>query len=171
MVNELISYIPIIIATFALVLSFVNILYTWLVNKRRLEVNLKFNDSTFRFTEELSDIKLELSAFNSGYYTVAIINYEFHVNNRIIEFNTVSDENSDSSPVYTLIQPEGPKLPYILKEGEMTVTKIDAMDLAKVLRYEKLKGKVELSGHYETAQHKIYHSKPISFNIDDWKYY
>ena len=60
-------------------------------------------------------------------------------------------------------------LPHSLKEGEITVTSINAAQLAKALKNKRLKGEVKISGYYETAQNKIYQSKSVEFNIDDWK--
>jgi len=41
--------------------------------------------------------------------------------------------------------------------------------LKKALKNKRLKGEVKISGYYETAQNKIYQSKSVEFNIDDWK--
>lgn len=167
---ELIALATIIAAFSGVFLSLLSIIYTKKQNERRVEVNLKFDLSLFRVTDDICDIRIELSAFNSGFHSVALISCEFLVNNEVIDF-TLCDSYQDPSNEngIILMNPESKdKLPHALKEGEITVTKINAGELAQVLR-RRLKGKIQLSGYYETAQNKIYHSKPMEFNIDNWK--
>lgn len=166
----------IIIAFSGVFLSIISILYTKQQNKRRIEVNLKIDFSRFARFEEICDIEIELSAFNSGFRSVAIINYEFLVNGKIIDF-TFYDSYKDPSKEngYILINPVSKDvLPHALKEGEITVTKINAGLLAQVLKNKRvnkkrLEGTVELSGYYETAQNKKIYSKPVEFNIEGWE--
>lgn len=173
---------PMITAVIALVLSSISILYTWLQNRRQIKVNLELDFSKFKFCEDPSEIEVKLSAFNSGFRSVALINYEFLVNDQIIDF-TFDDAylNPTNRQDIVLIEPKcSNKFPHVLKEGEITVIEITACELAKVLKNkrlgkgkksEKLKGTVKLSGQYKTAQNKIHQSEAIEFDIDDWLCY
>jgi len=130
-------------------------MYTKQQNKRRLEVNIRLNESNC----DPQDITVGLSAFNSGFRSVAIINYEFLVEDKIIDFDHI-------------FFPEGEfKLPYSIKEGEIALININAANLANWLKNKEYNGIVKLSGYYETAQNKKYSSKSIEFNIKDWKHY
>lgn len=169
------TYLTPIAAFSGVLLSLVSIIYTKQQNNRRLEVNLKFDLTHFKFTEEPSDILLEFSAFNSGFRSIAIIGYEFLVNNEIIEFVDAHYPHPSRKDTHILISPTSKELlPHVLKEGEITFTTINAVELARVLKNKRinknrLKGKVNISGYYETADNKIYQSKPIEFNLDEWK--
>lgn len=173
---ELITLTTIIAAFSGIFLSVVSILYTKQQNKRRIEVNLKVDLARFKKFDEICDIEIELSAFNSGFRSVAIVNSEFLVNNEVIDF-TYSDSYKDPSKEnkYILINPvSNDRLPHALKEGELTFTRINAGELAQVLRNKRvnkkrLEGKIQLSGYYETAQNKKIYSKPIEFDIDTWE--
>ena len=173
---------PMITAVIALVLSSISILYTWLQNRRQIKVNIELDFSKFKFCEDPSEIEVKLSAFNSGLRSVALINYEFLVNDQIIYF-TLDDAylNPTNRNDVLFIQPKSNnRFPHVLKEEEITVIEITACELAKVLKNkrlgkgrksEKLKGTVKLSGQYETAKNKIHKSKAIEFDIDEWLRY
>jgi hypothetical protein len=173
---DLVTLTTIIAAFSGIFLSVVSILYTKQQNKRRIEVNIKVDLSRFKRFEEICYIEIELSAFNSGFRSVALINYEFLVNGKIIDF-TFYDSYKDPSKEngYILISPiNNDKLPHALKEGEMTVSRINAAELAQALKNKRvnkkrLNGKIQLSGYFETAQNKKIYSKPIEFNIDTWE--
>lgn len=177
MSNDLVPYIPVIIAVIALVISIINVLYTWKQNKRQITIFFNFNDKKFRYSDEMFAIDLELYAVNSGFHTVTIKNYEFIVNDKIIEFNhlrRIIDSNGKEN--YEYIGPNSLRVPHVLKEGELYMATISAVDMAVALKQKKLKGKVKLSGYFETAenkffwsnQNKIFKSKSLKFDIDEW---
>ena len=173
---DITTYLTPIAAISGVILSLFSILYTKQQNNRRLDVNLKFNAPNFIITEEPSEIFLELSAFNSGFRFVAIIDYEFLVNGEIIEFDINANyPHPIKKNSLILISPTSKDiLPHVLKEGEITFTTITAVELARVLKNKRfnkkrLTGKVNISGHYETAHKKIYKSEHIEFNLDEWK--
>jgi hypothetical protein len=121
--------------------------------------------------DEPCDMVIELSAFNSGYRSVAIIGYKFLVNDVKIEFEFYDSIFKDSvkKNSYVLVRPNcDNKLPYSLKEGEITVISINAVQFTRLLKRKKFDGDVEISGYFETAQNKIYRSKAIELNLDDW---
>lgn len=173
---DLLTYATPIAAFSGIILSIISILYTQRQNKRRIEVNLEYNDSKLRTFEDPCEVIIEMSAFNSGFRSVAIVNYELFVNNKIINFtyeNSYEDPNRKNVHIIIKLSSNN-KLPYALKEGEIIVTRIKAGDLAKVLsskivNRKRLKGEVELSGYFETAENKKYWSKPLKFNIDEWR--
>lgn len=165
--------ITIIFALAALVISSFNVWYTWHQNQRRIDIILRFNNSIFKYSNEFSDIDLDIIAVNSGYHSVALINYEFVVNNHIIEFNKVSSDEAIYDPnygeVFEYIHPKGTKLPHVLKEGEICLKKINATELSKVLIHENFEGVVKISVDYLTAQNQTYVSDPFIFDIDKFK--
>lgn len=128
---------------------------------------LKFNDT--KVSGEFYDVYVELSAFNSGYHSVAIVSYDIIVNNKIIEFNKVIKKTIDRD--YEFIHPKGPNLPRVLKEGELLTKTINAVDLFKLLRDEEFNGEVEISGRFETSQQKIYQTNKLKTDItgfEEW---
>lgn len=166
---NLFTYITPFVVFCGLILSIVSILYSRHQNKRRIDVNLELNVDAIRIYDEPCNSKLELSAFNSGFRAVAIINYKLFVNDELIDFN-IFDSTFESLPNhFDIISPKCEKrLPHVLKEGEMILTTILASDLAKILKRKRLSGEVTLLGYYETAEKKVYRGAPLKFNIDQW---
>lgn len=165
------TYITPIAAFSGVIISLSSILYTKQQNTRRLDVNLKIDDSRFHIYEDPEDLDLELSAFNSGFRSVAVIGYEFYADNKEIVFD-INDSYGDHTKKNTtvLIRPKSnDELPYALKEGEITYATIELMQFVHVLKRRKLQGSIEVSGYYETAQNKKYWSKPIEINLDEWR--
>jgi hypothetical protein len=116
---DIVAYLTPIAASAGVLLSLLSIIYTKQQNARRLDVDLEFNDSKFREFEDPTNIFLELSAFNSGYRSVALIGYEFLVNNEVIIFD-INDSYPDphQKGINFLIRPRSNNiLPYSLKEG------------------------------------------------------
>lgn len=172
---DLLTYITPIAAFSGIILSIVSILYTQHQNRRRIEVNLKYDFSNFRTFEDPCDTLIEMSAFNSGFRSVAIIDYELLVNDKIINFTFENSyEDPERKNVHIIIKPNSSdRLPHALKEGEMTFARIKAGDLAKILKNKivnkkRLNGEVKLLVFYETAENKKYWSKPLEFNISEW---
>lgn len=111
-----------------------------------------------------------MSAFNSGFRSVAIVGYEFYVDNKKIIFDTYDCyPHPTKKNVMIAMHPKSKdKLPCSIKEGEITYTTISYVDFIPVLKRRKFKGIIEVSGYYKTAQNKIYWSKPIEINLDEW---
>lgn len=175
---ELITYLTPIAAFIGVSLSIISVWYTYHQNKRNLSVNLDYDISIYRINDEPCDIKVKLSAFNSRFRSIAITNYEFLVNDEIINFS-FEDFYQTQENDFDFICPEGHhKLPHVLKEGHITYATISVGELAQSLLNRRFKGIVTLSGFYETAEKKRFWSKnerkkylsnSLKFNIDEWK--
>lgn len=168
-------YLTPIAALSGLILSIISIVYTYYQNQRRIEVDIKFDDSGYYTFEDVGDITIKLLAFNAGFRPVSIINYELLVNNKIVRFTSATSYLDRKENVNIIVRPDcNNKFPHALNEGEITVARIKVGDLARVLKNviidkKRLKGEVELSGYFETGDNKKYFAKnPIKFNIDDW---
>lgn len=163
--------ITIMFSTIALIISVSGFIYTLRQNKRRIDVNIKLNLSEFEYADDPNFISINLSAFNSGYRSVALLDYYFFCNGEKIKFSLNRDliQHPVEENEYDVIEPKSEhKFPHVLKEGEIVVTSIDARDLAISLKRRKFNGKVKISGQFITAHNKKYMSKPLNFNMDNW---
>jgi len=157
---DILTYLTPIAAFFGVVLSIISILYTQYQNKRRINANIKLNLSKFRKTKDPRDIYVDLSAFNSGFRSVAIISYEIFVNDKSVDhFDSFFGPNiTDTFP-----------LPHVINEGEIAVTRLDSFYLSLLLDIDLKKGfseKIKLSGYFETAENKIYPTNSIEIHPD-----
>jgi len=151
------------IAVIALILSSINIWYTFWQNKRRIEVSLEFDYSSIVHVKDPTFVEINLSAFNSGFRSVPITNYEFFVNEKVLTFEDCY-EYFKKSPITFKTSKKEKKLPFVLEEGELVVVQINPYELNFILEKQKYADDVMISGMFKSAQ-KEYSSKPIKFTV------
>ena len=151
----------------AFVISLIGIIYTYYQNRRKIEVDLWLDNENKPL--------ISLCAYNSGYRSVALINYRFIVDNKSYELTEGLHEadrskNGDNTSSFSVKFTKKFDFPYMLEEGNAAIYSITAQNLAVYLHYNGVSGVVKLSGYYKTAQKKKEKSKSgIDFDIE--KYY
>ena len=140
-----------VIAIFAVFISSISILYTWRQNKRRIDVYLTYSWHTG--SEEDDEEILELSAFNDGFHSIALIDYNFIVkihypqDGKYIHFKPINfpefDEDFDFPEFrvkdlkqFNVLNYLGDDklFPLVLKEGEIIKLKFNFEGIAKMLK-------------------------------------
>lgn len=164
--NDITPFIVPIISAGALLISIISICYTYIQNRRRFEVNLTLeNDET---------PSAYLTAYNSGYRSIAILKGRFLANNELLKIwgtrHTVDGaENGLQIPSsYYAAVDQNFNSAQAIKEGETAVCLIRTQELATFLHYNGYSGVVKLSGYFETVQRQKKYSNSIDFDIEKY---
>ncbi len=153
-----------LISGLALVVSIISILYTYMQNRRKIKVDL--------WLENVGYYKiLNLCAFNPGYRSVALLNCQFLVNDKIFTFNEGLIKCKEPGQEFATGIKFRKKIdfPHGLKEGQAVFQSLTAQGVAVNLCNKKFTGKVKISGFFKTAQNKIVKSEStVEFDINKY---
>jgi hypothetical protein len=152
---EIIQYI---ISAFAIILSLISLVYSYRQNKRRIEVDID--------VVLTNQHVIQLSVFNSGYRSVAVIKSDFCVNGKPLNLKEGYHNNNS----FWISQTKRIDFPYGLKEGHVLCYTFSARQFAVYLENEGYSGVVKLSGYFKNAQkNRVMSKNCIDFDIEKYK--